>query len=278
MKKRLCCIVLALLLLAGLLPAGALAADTGVSTWTQLQSALQDGGSIRLDADIAAAVGDSELTVPENATVTLDLNGHSIDLTMTDTEYEIDYGGSIALFGKLTVRDGSGAQNGCITGGRVGIYAFGSAELTLSSGRISGNRDPLNNSGTGVQIEQRASFTMNGGEISGNAAGEHGGGVYCAAGSEEVYNAKLLLTDSPVVTDNTVPGGAENVYHSHISYTDYHDQTYDQSCVIDVTGPLGAGVLSGHDAGIPDPQADATRAEVVRLVMNFDLTRKGGIV
>jgi hypothetical protein len=137
-----------------------------LSPWAQLQAEIDaaDGGTVVLDRDYAAAEGDATLTVT-NA-VTLDLAGHTIDAKGRFGVIEIDADGDLTLTNSVP---GSGA----ITGGG------GNGGVTICGG----------------------TFTMTGGEISGNAAELFGGGVFLASGSLEV-------SGSPVVAGNTNSFGA----------------------------------------------------------------------
>ena len=66
----------------GLFTAAALA-EGEITTWGELQAALNAGGTVTLTQDIAASSSDSALTVPSGTTVTLDLNGRTIDRKRT---------------------------------------------------------------------------------------------------------------------------------------------------------------------------------------------------
>ena len=56
-------------------------ADTSVSTWEELKSAMANGGTINLTADCTdpSPSSDNYLYVESGYTVTLNLNGHTID-------------------------------------------------------------------------------------------------------------------------------------------------------------------------------------------------------
>ena len=119
MKKRLLSLALALVFCLSLLPGMTLTAKaeaaTGVSTWSELCSALQTGGDYQLTADVTWTSGNSALYVLYGVTVTLDLNGHNIDRGLTTL---IAYGYVIKVEGNLTITDTSKAGSGTITGGR----------------------------------------------------------------------------------------------------------------------------------------------------------------
>ena len=55
------------------------ASAVDITTWAQLQTALNTGGTITLTHNITATASDTALEVPTGKTVTLDLAGHTID-------------------------------------------------------------------------------------------------------------------------------------------------------------------------------------------------------
>ena len=75
--------------------------------------------------------------------------------------------------GSLVMNSGS-----TITGnGECGVEVYNYATFTMNGGTISGNTTKYG--GGGVRVHQKSTFTMNGGTISGNTAdGSSGGGVY----------------------------------------------------------------------------------------------------
>lgn len=92
-------------------------------------------------------------------------------------------GGVFAEGGNITINDGSISENifSNDRSGGGGIYLTGTAKLTMTDGKISGNHPKGETSsdtfGGGVYISGESSiFTMTGGEISGNSA-YYGGGV-----------------------------------------------------------------------------------------------------
>ena len=136
-----------------------------VTTWDDLLSKMAVGGYIRLDADVDPSNSSgSYLIVPENVTVTLDLNDHTIDQKSENATKEF---GIFIIAGALTLNDSG--TGGTITGGQCGVYIFAS----------------------------NSSFTMTGGTITGN----HGnsGGVYVSSGTFSV-SGKVVITGN---TDNS---------------------------------------------------------------------------
>ena len=126
-------------------------------------------GSYYLDQDVTLT---DNLTVPENATVTLDLNGFTLQGNGT--------GSVITVEGTLFINDSSTSGAGEITGGNAeyggGIYIGEYGKVEMNGGKISNNQ--ASQYGGGVYLEMRnASFTLKNGEISENTAVK-GAGVY----------------------------------------------------------------------------------------------------
>ncbi len=133
-----------------------------VTTWADLKAKMEAGGYIRLDADVTDPdkTSGSYLYVPSGKTVTLDLNGHTIDRGLTE---KTTYGFVIKVDGTLTLNDSSNPSTGTITGG----YDYGDSDQ----------------SGGGVFVTPAGLFIMNGGTIIGNKTSNYGGGgVYVGRG------------------------------------------------------------------------------------------------
>jgi len=115
------------------------------------------------------------LCVPSGKTVTLDLNGYTLDRALTTSK---DNGRAIILWGTLIIKDSSGNNGGTITGAYNtkygGIEVANGGKLTLQSGTISGN---IAGCAGGVQVSTGGTFTMTGGVIKNNIATSNGGGV-----------------------------------------------------------------------------------------------------
>ena len=215
MKKRQTVLVLlSLALLAcGLWALSGAAGDTvrEVSTWAQLQQALDSSGSIRLTADITAGSGDRCLIV--YYTNDLDLNGYTIDrhLSSSTTDGYVFY-----VSGSLTISDSSPGQTGKITGGYAeaggGICVTGSsqkAKLTLTGGSITGNRSSAVGSGGAGIRAQYCDIVISGGKITGNTANANGGGVYLY-GAQNKYTT-LTMTGGEI-SGNTAGSNGGGIY------------------------------------------------------------------
>ena len=191
--------------------------DQEITSWAGLQAALKADGStpVILAQNITAGTYDSCLEVPSGVTVTLDLNGHTIDRGLTgEGKTAQDNGNVITVKGNLTVQDNSTNQTGKITGGNTnsnsgGVYVAGGT-FKMTGGTISGNK-ANNGKGGGVYLDGGA-FTMTGGTISGNTA-KYGGGVcmnnygtFNMSGAPEISGNKAGAT----ITESGLEGGTDN--------------------------------------------------------------------
>ena len=138
------------------------------------------------DVNITAA-----LVFESDKTTILDLNGKDIDRGLTA---KIADGNVINVSGSLTLKDSSTdtvASQGKITGGYSSAPGFlkaydggcvdinASASFTMQGGNITGNKTTYSGvGGGGVFVGQNGSFIMTGGSIADNEALYWGGGVY----------------------------------------------------------------------------------------------------
>ena len=150
----------------------------------ELASALEQGKSVQLGNDIELT---ETLTIPEGVTVTLDLNGKTINAGWADQNagkhiYAIDNKGNWTItgngvinargiynYGQLTLENGT--INAIDGNGGYGVISYQGATFTMNGGTIATTLedDNLVNEGgydaTTVRVEAGATFTMNGGEI-----------------------------------------------------------------------------------------------------------------
>ena len=232
-------IVLPLLLLLFALVAtpGRAMADEGASdevqvdTWSALYEALQmDGANVKLTANVKFGEGggehvESALDMALFANVTIDLNGYTIDRGLAASD-PVDDGYVIKVYsGSLTLNDSSATNSdrtngtGKITGGNTtgsggGVYVInhsGGAHFTLNGGNIVGNAAKGNGGGAGVN--HYSDFTMNGGVIEDNVAGEDGGGVWVTEDKSFTLNAGVIRGNSAkngggaIASNATLAGG-----------------------------------------------------------------------
>ena len=207
MKRRLWTLLLVLSMVLALLPAGALAANGTALTESMTELT---GGSYYLGSDVTIAQ-----TITVSGTVTLDLNGHVLQMTGGSSVIKVT--GS----GQLTIQDTGSAQphyfdvnestglwtltdnttentvsGGIITGGAAskqtfhdgymdrsyylggGVYMEEGGKLTMTGGSIVGCTSE--NFGGGVALLKNAAFTMSGGSILGcTSTTGVGGGIAC---------------------------------------------------------------------------------------------------
>ena len=146
-----------------------------ITTWAQLQAAMNAGGMIKLTHDITAESTDAALEVPMNTTVMLDLNGHSIDRALTSA---IANGSVIVNNGVLAIMDEAG--NGKIKGGKT--------------------------TGNGGGVLNNGIFTLYAGEITGNSAAQ-GGGVYNNGGAQGFWMTGGLIDNNTATNGNDAISG-----------------------------------------------------------------------
>ena len=196
--------------------------------WSWLQDEFTAGHNVTLDKDYTrhTTYDNNGLVVPSTATITLDLNGHTIDckrqgnstasgyviknngtLTITDggtggiikggNNYctNSDYGGGICNMGILTISGGSIQENSSASGG--GIYNTGT--LTIDDGAIK-NNTCYSGSGGGIwNYGSGASVTINGGTIESNTTNSGGGGIENHQGSLNIIGG--------IIQSNVANGG-----------------------------------------------------------------------
>ena len=188
--RKLLSILLALALLASLLPAAALAEDaeepTPVSSWDELRAALAAGGDYRLTESVYYVSEDAtaSLTVPAGKTATLDLNGQAIRADGAEV--------GVTVRGDLTLTDsGSG---GVLTGAKTQGVRVEGGSFAMAGGAITGN-------GAGIWVRS-GSAALSGGAISENTTDGYGEedtdglGLYLDKGTTAVISGTAKITDN----------------------------------------------------------------------------------
>ena len=202
MKKRILSMVLAICLVLSCMPTTVFAAN---SDTTELQNKLNSGGTVTLSKDYTI---DTALNVKN--TVTLDLNGHVIKMTGSDSVIKVGSGGNLTMTDSnktATHTDSTLPAGGVITGGNAshgsGVYII-NGSFTLNGGTIENCSAEY---GGGVYVVSNTNFTMNGGSIancnsttSDTAVG--GGGVYLASDSTFTMNGGTIAN-----CNSTTSGG-----------------------------------------------------------------------
>lgn len=170
--------------------------DEAIANWTE-------GTTLKLLKDIP---DHATVSLKENVTRTLDLNGHMLD---GNTKDDNPMPGAVIELtgGKLTITDTSAAKNGSITGGGGdfggGIIVSGEAtQLDFVAGSIKANY--AKSSGAGMYVKQGAIVNIKGGTVEKNQSDGRGGGV-------SVWKATLNL-ESGSITENTAENGGAGVY------------------------------------------------------------------
>ena len=116
----------------------------------------------------------------------LDLNGKTIDCTNSDAQASALYSNDTLIL-KDTCQDGGGK----ITGGDKGVWVQ-NGSFTMTGGEISGN------TGSGGVAVSTGNFTMTGGSITGNTATHSGGGVSMgSSGNFTMTGGSILLPGTP---------------------------------------------------------------------------------
>ena len=205
---------------------GAWATDYIVKTDSELRAAIaNDGANIQLAYDIQ--LSNSTLSIASGKTVTIDLNGHTLDRKLTKRG---EGGGQVITVRKGATlnlsngtlkggwgRDGGGLVNegGTVTLTNVNITGNTADDrgggisnhgtLTMTGGSITGNTtndqtDPKG--GGGIMNTEGATATLTGVTITGNTVNVTGGGGICNFGT--------LTIDGCTITGNTAgtQGGA----------------------------------------------------------------------
>ena len=134
--KRLISILLALLMVAVMLPVMAMAAE--VTTAEELQTAVAAGGEVTLGANITASI-----TIPAGQTVTLNLNGKTLKNEAGKDTIYVEMGGKLIINGPGTVDN--------VSHGRAAIFNNGTVILNggiyTRSAEVGTGKDPNSDHG-----------------------------------------------------------------------------------------------------------------------------------
>ena len=202
MKKRrlmLCSFVSLIMVFVMAVPM-TVSADTAtkVKTAEELQAAVNAGGEIVLDADITASI-----TIPKDANVTLDLNGHK--LTNAEGNHTITNEGTLTIKGEGTVDNVSHAK--------AAVYNKQGATATLNGGKFirskeNGSSESNSGGNSYYNILNQGEMTINAGvEVSqsGHFSSLIDNGWY--DGSKNTANAIAKLT----INGGTFSGGLNTI-------------------------------------------------------------------
>ena len=193
MKKKLSAIVLALVLALSLLPAAAFAADDDVAqvgensyaTLAEAIDAAKDGGTVKLLKDVEESV-----TIPANATVTLDLNGKTLTNSGAANTITVAKDATLVISGEGTVDN--------VNHGESTIYNMGT--VTLNGGTYERSAEKGTESGSNgnsyYTILNHGAMEVNEGVVVKNA------GSFSSLFENGYYDATKTLDgiENPVLT------------------------------------------------------------------------------
>ena len=243
MKKKLFFIFL--LISAIFIPFKVNAEAVGVTTLEELQTAMATGGEIRLDADINATTA-----IGFNKAATLDLNGHTLDLTNK----------TLAVYRKVTIIDSSTNQAGKITSTASFAVQVGhstiatSGNLILKGGTIEGR-------GLYGTIRNYETLEIDGGTVVSNTTYSTG---------FTVYNQKTLIMKS-----GTIHSINKNAIQA---YTNSTFQMDGGTVVTDAVGEVAINMYGDCSVTINGGTVEALqdRAAAIATFGNTELTVNGG--
>ena len=188
-------------------PSGGNTSPTDASPVADLVRAL--GGNATASGNTVTLTGDTkvegDLPLPDGNT-TINGNG-TIYLTGKGSLFNISNGKKLTLDGVTLI--------GAMDNSESLVYVREGGELVLLSGAISGNTH-TNGNGGGVNVGGGATFTMSGGEISGNSAEgvewTHGGGVFVGGGGTLTMTGGAISGNTAVGTSTNGGGSAGGVF------------------------------------------------------------------
>lgn len=203
------------------------------SCWAGLNVLLSQGGPISLSKDYKAVSTDGHLLVESGKTVTLDLNGHTLNRNLGSAVNEgcviknqgtliingtgggvikggfsSSGGGGILNEGTLTINGGTIKENKTTSLG-AGIYNVTGKTLTLNGGVIDNNQNTTNDGGG---IYNQGTFTLTSGSITNNkvtGTTKNGGGI---------YNNGTIFINGGTIQNNTATGLGAGIYHDGTAF------------------------------------------------------------
>ena len=187
--------------------------------WTKLKEKIEAGGTVTLESDITGEGADMAFVIKDGITVTLDLNGHTLEYVSTDPEkqiFEVQKGGTLIITDnsgqtiaeKITYTDKDDAEKeiamsaGAIVGEGVdnAVSVGEGGKLTIKNGRIT----TVNSTRA---IFAKGAVEMTGGYIvdnhnrnGGSNGGSNGGGV-------EIFDKGTWTMTGGVIANNSAANG-----------------------------------------------------------------------
>lgn len=248
--------------------------DDGIVTHTEVEITAAGGeltsGSYELTGDVKL---ENDLTIPSDATVTIDLNGHTLtgsgqgsvitsygDLTVTGpgvitggTGHKMDdpqgtalfYGGGIYVVnGSLTMEAVTVSGNSIQNGGGAGIHVQTSSSVTLTDCIIENNTATSTENianfggGGGISTVDVESVMLNSCIIRNNTAAGNGGGAVFAAAYKPAATCKVTLTNC------TLQGNNAGNYGGGIMFQNLQSCTVNGGSITGNSAAEGGGVAS----------------------------------
>lgn len=174
------------------------------SLWGRLQHDIDtasENAVINLDADYKAHPDDDTLIFPKDKTLTLNLNGHTLDRNLKSYK---ENGETITVSGNLTIIDTSEDGGGKICGGfgaGGGVLVKDGGRFILENGSITGNNG--NTGGGGIRVNNGGNVTIKAGKVENNNAPD-GGGIYSEGAVE--------IKETGAINSNNAAGKGGGIY------------------------------------------------------------------
>ena len=207
----------------------------------------------------------------EGAIVTL---GSDVVITGNENTNESYGGGGIGINGGLVICDGATIKSNTAIKNGGGVYIF-KGEFSLENGTIGENTlttTGTDGNGAGVIVAPNGTFTMTGGEISGNAATSCGGGVYVSGAftmsggtigpntaqvfGGGIYNEGTLSITSGTISENTSSDRGGGIYNKGTLTISGGEVSGNKS-----TGQSGGGIFSEASLSISDAKISGNSAQ-----------------
>ncbi len=189
-----------------------------ITSWNELQKAVsnpQGSLCLQLDADLRAEPYDTTIVIPEEAEVTINLNGHTIDRACGDAREDgsviyIEVDASLTIFDEL--------KTGRITGGNTtsnggGIWTKG--DLKIRDISIEGNSS--GEGGGAICVDYDATLEISDSIMRNNKTADCGGAI---------YNHGTMTVSNCTVTGNACDGAGAGIWTdgtATIEGTEIHD-------------------------------------------------------
>ncbi len=163
------------------------------SSWSDLEKKIKNaknGEIIKIDKNYTAKAGDEALTVSGGKSITVDLNGYTLNRDLADIHSYMSKGHVFRVIegSTLTIKDSSNDNSGVITGGSANnggaINIDGNSTVNFNAGTITGNE--AKDDGGAVYVH-KGTLNISGGKITGNSS-KRGGAVFLDGADQAVLN------------------------------------------------------------------------------------------